>query len=631
MFEYIRTHQKLMMILLLVLIVPPFALFGVQGFNGFGEGPNVLAKVEGQRITQQMFEQEFRVKLEQLRERGAAFDPALIDTPEVRARVLDEIVRRFLIQVNLEKNHVAIDKELLAKLIANDPGLQTNGQFDVQKYKQRLEAEGITGDVFDQQYYSQKIQSYRNIVALTAFAPKTITDRVRSMYTQERQIQVLSIAPAGFTDQVKLEASAIKKYYEDNPKKFVIPERADIEYVVFDLASILAQSPVKDADVANYYKQNQERFAIPEERRASHILITATPEAKPAEKAKARKQAEDVLARAKANPRDFATLAKQYSQDVGSATRGGDLGFFGRNAMLKAFEESAFALKENEISGVVESEAGFHIIQVTAIKPKFRTLAEVSGEIKETLGKTDASKKYLEAIETFKNMVEDQSDSLQPVLERFSLKLQTQNGVAPNEKSAVLNEKLLKALFSADSIKNHRNTEAVEIGPDAWIAARIVNYTPASTRSLDNAQSEIKAVLTQEEAQKLAVIAGEEKLAALRKQPSDQGFGEKTWVSRPQPRDVDWQAIKEIFKTDVRQLPAFAGINLGARGYVIYRIDALGVLQLPADKKAQLDDNVKGIGIVLAGAQQTAAYEILKARSKVKLLHPPAAATDAPQ
>ncbi|TAK92103.1 MAG: peptidylprolyl isomerase [Burkholderiaceae bacterium] len=635
MFEYIRTHQKLMMVLLLVLIVPPFALFGIQGYSHFGSSADVLAKVEGQKITQQLFDQQFHARLEGLRQGRADFDVSRYTTPAARQQFLDSLIYRALMDRHLSKSYLMASDAWLQNQIASKPDFQTDGHFDAEKYKFFLASQGMSSAAYEADLrYRQTLTSYTNLILKTGSLPTTVAQRLAMLKLQERQVEALWLSPSAFTDQVKLEDAAVQKYYDDNPQKFTTPARADIEYVVLDQAAVAAQIPLKEEEIAAFYNQNQSKFGPPEERRASHILITIPAAATPEDKAKARAKAESVLAKVKAAPKDFANLAKQYSEDIGSGAAGGDVGFFSRDMMAKPFEDAAFSMKEGEIKGLVESQFGFHIIKLTAIKaPQIKPLSEVRAQIETELRKGEVTRRYLEAAETFKNMVYEQADSLQPVATRFGLKIQSQSGVGPESVSEHLNEKLLKALFTEDVLKQHHNTEAIELGNSALIAARVVNYTPSSKRSLENAQNEIRATLTLIEAQKLAVKAGEEKLAALRKgdakeQTSATGFGDKVWVSRPQPKDVDERAMREIFKADTRQLPAFVGVDLGSRGYAIYRIGAVGTTQLPEDKKAILEESIQGVGMALGGAQQTAAYEVLKARSNVQLLHPAAVATE---
>jgi peptidyl-prolyl cis-trans isomerase D len=189
---------------------------------------------------------------------------------------------------------------------------------------------------------------------------------------------------------------------------------------------------------------------------------------------KARAKAEEVLKEVQKSPDEFAELARQHSQDPGSAEKGGDLGFFGRGMMVKPFEETVFKLRENEISGLVQSEFGYHIIKLTGSRPgKQRLLAEVRPEIEDRTEAPGGARQFAEAAEAFSNMVYEQPDSLQPAAEKFKLKLQQSGWLPRNPTPEALaawaswaTQKVLAAIFSEDSLKNKRNTEAVEVAPN---------------------------------------------------------------------------------------------------------------------------------------------------------------------
>ncbi|MCX7178901.1 MAG: peptidylprolyl isomerase, partial [Proteobacteria bacterium] len=277
----------------------------------------------------------------------------------------------------------------------------------------------------------------------------------------------------------------------------------------------------------------------------------------------------------KKSPNDFAKLAKQHSQDPGSAEKGGDLDWFGRGMMVKPFEEAVFSLKENEISSVVRSDFGFHIIKLSGIKAeRAKPLQEVRGEIAEELKRQGAAKKYAELAEAFSNTVYEQSDSLKPAAEKFKLTLQQSPWIS---KGATLpgplgNAKLNAALFSDDAIKNKRNTEAVEVTAKNLVAARIVEHKPASLQPLEAVKGEIEKRLVREEALKLAQKSGEAYLAKLKQgEQPDLAWGAVHSISRVSAPGIAPEAVRSIFSSDVAKLPAYAGVQLSNGGYALYR------------------------------------------------------------
>jgi peptidyl-prolyl cis-trans isomerase D len=400
------------------------------------------------------------------------------------------------------------------------------------------------------------------------------------LQSEERQFSEYRIAPEQFADKVKIDASAVQKYYDDNKSQFEVAEQLKAEYLVLSLDAILAQVTVGEPEIKAWYESHKDRYQQKEERRASHILIVAKTEA---EKEKAKAKAEDVLKEVHKAPTKFAELAKQYSQDPGSAKNGGDLGFFGRGMMVKAFEETVFKQKEGEISNVLESEFGYHIIKLTGIKPgKLRSLDEARPEIENDLKLQAAQRKFAESAEAFNNTVYEQSDSLQPAAEKFKLKIQ-QSGWIPKNPEAkeiaalgpLANAKVLASLFSDDAIKNKRNTEAVEIGPNMLLAARVLEHVPATSKAFDTVKADIEKLLKSREASALARNTGEARLAELKKDGSEDKLA---WslvksASRLQGRDLPPAAMQVIFKADVQKLPAYVGVGSGIGGnYVLYKI-----------------------------------------------------------
>ncbi|MGS0753956.1 peptidylprolyl isomerase [Roseateles sp. GG27B] len=339
---------------------------------------------------------------------------------------------------------------------------------------------------------------------------------------QQREVQIQRYAPKDFAAAIQPSVAAIEAFYKDpaHAAQFQVPESAQIQYVVLDLEA-LKDVTATDDDLRKYYDENASRYAVAEERRASHILIKADKSAPAADRAAAKARAEALLVQARKNPSGFADLARKNSQDEGSALNGGDLDFFGHGAMVKPFEDAAFALKPGEISNVVASDFGFHIIQLTAVrggdKRSFESVrAEVDGEVRKQL----AQKRFAEFAEQFTNTVYEQSDSLQPVVDKLKLTLQTatvQRSSAPGVTGPLASPKLLEAIFGNEALSNKRNTEAVETGSNQMVAARVVQHMPADLQPLAEVQAKVRAQLVQKLATAQATQVGQERVTALQK------------------------------------------------------------------------------------------------------------------
>lgn len=634
MFEFIRTHQRLMQILLAVLIIPSFALVGISGYQSMGDSAGTIAKIDGQPVTQQEYENALRRQLEQYRQRlGQQFDQKLFDTPEFRQSVLDNLIAQKAVTSEVVRGHFTVSDTALQKAILESiqdiPGMiKPDGQVDVERYRSLLAStNGLTPEGYQESVRrDMAIQQLAGGVQGTAIAPRTVAKMVSDMTEQERDVQELVLPLSDFMSTVKVTDDMIKAYYDKNARQYELPEQARIEYVVLDANAVAGSVDVSDAEVDTYYKANQTRYTAPEERRASHILVAINKDAKAADKAAAKAKAEAILADVKKAPTTFAQVAKAKSEDPGSAEQGGDLGIIEKGSLVPSVEASIFALKQGEVSNVVESDFGYHIITVTSVKPAaVKPLDEVKGDIAAELKKQKAAKKYSELVETFTNTVYEQSDSLKPVADKLGLKIDTAAGLTRNANPAAApapynNAKFLEALFKDDSLKNKRNTEAVEVAPSTLVSGRIVEFKPASKKPLADVTAEIRQRVTMEEALKAAKAAGDKKLAELKASGADTGFTPVRTLSRAKAEGINPIAARAVLKADVAKLPAYVGVELPGMGYGIYRI---GKVHLPAtpDEARRKSDQEQIAGIV--AAQDMANYvEVLKEKAKVKIVKP---------
>jgi peptidyl-prolyl cis-trans isomerase D len=633
MFEFIRTHQRLMQIFLMLLIVPSFALVGISGYKSFGDDANTVAKVGDQAVTQQQWEAAQRQQLDRYRQMlGAQFDQKMFDTPQAKQAILDDLIAERAISAEVLHHHLSVSDAALHKTIAEIPGLlKADGSFDFERYKALLAAQGMTPDMYDARLRMEMAtRQLTGAIQTTAFVPRAVASQVSDINDQQREVQELLLPVAGFLPEVKVSDAMVKAFYDKNSKLFEVPEQVKVEYVVFNSDAVADQVSVSDAEVAAYYAQNPKRFTSDESRRLSHILIAIKKDASAADKAAAKTKAEALLAQVRKAPADFAKLAKAQSQDPASAELGGDLDVLEKGALPKPVEDAALKLKQGEISELVSSEFGYHILTVTVLKPAaVKPLDQVKGEIMADLKKQKSEKKYSELAELFTNTVYEQSDSLKPVVDKLKLKIETVASLSRNPSPALgaapfNNAKFLKAIFADDALKNKRNTEAVDVGAKTLIAGRVVEFKPASKRPLAEVEPLIRQRVTQEEALKLARKAGEVRLTALKASGEASGFGEAKMISRGARNEgVNGQALGALLKADVSKLPAYVGVDLPGVGYGIYRI---GKVQQPAQvDAARRQSEREQIANLLAQQDMFDYVEVLKQKAKVKLLKPLAA------
>jgi len=432
------------------------------------------------------------------------------------------------------------------------PPFQVDGKFSRERYDAALRNERMSSEAFDGALRRDLLmQQLTGALADSGLASKAVSRQFAQLRAKQREIAEHRIQADAQLAQPKVTAEAVRAFYDGNPARFQVPEEVGVEYLVLSADTLLASEQVGADEIKAYYESNVSRYGEPEQRRASHILIGVKRGAGDAEKANARERAAQILSQLRKSPGSFAELAKKNSGDPGSASQGGDLGFFSRGMMARPFEDAAFRLKPNQISDLVESDFGFHIIKITGIKAgKMKSLEAARPEIERELKKQRAARRFAEAAEAFSNLVYEQPESLGPAAERFKLTVQRARGVTRQSAPVPVlnNARLLAALFADDSIKNRRNTEAVETAPSVLVSARVLDHKPSSLRPFDEVKGDLSKQLAQQEALVLARRQGAERLEQLKKGDAPAvRFGATKLVSRDEPQDLSPEALSKIF------------------------------------------------------------------------------------
>ena len=626
------------MIVLFLLIIPSFVLVGIDS-NYFSEKSPVVARVDGNNINQTDWDNAHRVESDRIRAQSPTVDPKLLDSPQARYATLERLVRDRVLAAAAQKMHLVTTDARLARSLQDIPAIaglkRADGTLDAEAYRALVGSQGLTPEAFEANVRRDlSVNQVMGGVMNTVFSTDAQVKLALDPLYQRREIQVARFNQADFSSKVAPTDTDLEVYYKAHPAQFQQLEQAAVEYIVLDLDSVRAGITLNEDDLRTYYTENVARMAGKEERRASHILINAPKDVAAADREKAKTRATELLEQVRKAPGTFADVAKKSSDDTGSTTQGGDLNFFGRGAMVKPFEDAAFALKKGEISDVVESDFGFHIIQLTDVKtPRQPTFEELRPSMEAELKQQQAQRKFAEIAEAFTNGVYEQADSLQPVAEKLKLKIQTAAAVtrtpAPGAAGALANSKFLDALFSTDSLQNKRNTEAVEIGPSQLAAGRVTTYTPARTLPLDEVRARVRSLHVAQKAAELARSEGEAKLAAWKAAPaSATGLAASVQVSREQPQNLPRAVIDAALRAPADALPGWVGVDLGDQGYAVVKVNRIVPREAPdAQRAAQERQQYLQWWTTAEGI---AYYEVLKQRFKVQIKAPrPGAATQA--
>jgi len=628
MFDFVRKHTKIMQFLLFLLIFPSFVLFGLEGYSSMRDKGAVVATVNGSNILQPELDNAHKIQVDRMRAAMPNLDAKLFDSAIAKQATLDRLVRERLLQVAAQKMHLNVSDQRLANELQQNPNIaglrRPDGSLDLERYRQLLSTQGLTPESFEAQVRSDL--STRQVMAglgITSFATSALADVTLNAFYEKRQIQVAKFAASDFVAQIKPTDAELENYYKANSEKFKSPERADVDYVILDIASIQKTVTVPESELKTFYEQNLVRLANLEERRASHILINADKAAPAADREKARAKAQEIMATLKQSPEKFAELAKKFSQDTGSANKGGDLDFFARGAMVKPFEDAAFALKKGEISDVVESDFGFHIIRVTDIKqPKQKSFEESRASLEVDARRQLAQRKFAEAADQFTNLVYEQSDSLKPAADKLKLEIQHAKGVGTEpvpsaSGTAMNNPKLLAAIFSSDTIEKKRNTEAIELAPNVLASARIANYQPARILPLSDVKDKVREQVVAQKSLERAKQEGQSNLAQWKASPEKAKLAAAVLVSREQKQQLSDAVVEAALRANTQTLPAWVGVDLGGSGYAVVKVEKI-LPRETVDAQQQARERQQYIQW-WAGAEEASYYRWLKDKFKVEI------------
>ncbi len=634
MFEFVRKHTRILQFVLAILIVPSFVLFGIQGYSRFADGTNsTVAKVGGQNITQTELDAAHRRQIDMLRNQMPNIDVKLFDSPQMKRNTLDSLVReKVLLTAGEKAGYVTTDDRLLREYMTDrqfDTFRRPDGSLNVVALEQALAAQGLSKQGFDRLKREELVMRQVQMgIAATAIAPATSASAAIDAMFQQREVQLQRFDTKDYLSKVNPSAADIEAYYKSpaHATEFQTQEKADIEYVVLDLDSIMKGIKVPEEELKKFYSENEKSYTVAEERRASHILIKAPKDMPTEERTKARAKADALQAELVKTPTAFADLARKNSQESASAEKGGEVDLFiARGDTDKAYEDALFAMKKpGDVSPVAETKEGFYILQLKAARGgDKRSYESVRPEIEQLRKKQLAQVEYAKAATEFTNLVYEQSDSLKPAVDKLKLELHTAKGVTrspvPDARGPLASAKLLEALFSAEALRNKRNTEAVETGANTLVSARITQYSPAATPPLAEVTARVREKVVAIQAAALARKEGETRLAALRLAPNTDLGTPAITVSRAQAKDAPRPVIDAVLRAPAATLPVVTGVELGDDGFVVARIlKVLGRDPVAADTARASAQYAQTWG----AAEAQAYYSALKTRFKVEVNMP---------
>ncbi len=620
MFDFVHERKRLVQIVL-ALIILPFALWGLDSYQNSGD-TGVLASVNGTKISQPEFEDAMQRQRQKLREvLGDRLDPAMLESAEMKRSVLQGLVTQRVLLEEAQQAGLVVSDEQMARLIAGVPSFQKDGVFDKAVYESALKAQGMTPAGFEYRVRQDILsRQLTDAFAQNGYAADAGVENLIRLNEQKRVVAVAAIGLASYRDKIRVGESEVKSYYDGHPEQFQLPERAQVEYIVLAVDDLAARMALTTGEIEQYYRDHAADFGTAEQRRAAHILIGVSKTASDPEKAAARNKAQSILQQVRQKPAAFAALAKQNSDDPGSAANGGDLGMFTRGMMVKPFDDKVFSLQPGEISDLVQTDFGYHIIRLTAIQPaKTKPLNEVRDQIAQTIKREKANNRFAELAEPFSNIVYEQSDSLKPAAELIGAKVQGGVWLTRGQPAGGLwTDKALQAVFAQDTLRDKRNTSPVEIDANTMLVARVTEHRPSSARPLPEVAAQIRKQLQEQAALQAASKQGATLLAQL--QNGDKvslPWGKPQPMMRGQRSDLNSQLSRRIFAADVSKLPAYVAVEDERAGYLIARIDA--VQEIPAIEPMKLEGYAQQVRQMTGEALLQAFLEDAKGRATIEV------------
>lgn len=622
MLQAIRDNAQGMIIWVIVgLIIITFALFGLSGYLSGSAKVNV-ATINGVEISETEFRrayQNYKQKMQRLM--GPNFRPEFFTPERMSKDAINELVTQELItQVLDESGFRAAPQQVVNQLQRTDAFREQDGKFSSAIYNQLIAQQGMNSELYEEKIGRDiSSQQFYNGLVQSAFTTDYEVKAYDRLERQQRDIGYVVLSKNNFLLDAKASEVDIRAYYDVNGAEFLTPEQVSVDYIEFNIVQIAKQVEIEDEAMRLYYKENKGNYTTtPEERQARHILIKTD---KDVDDATAKAKAQDLYQRIKKGE-SFETLAKKFSQDPGSAKQGGDLGFFGKGVMDKAFEKAAFKLKKGKVSEPVKSRFGYHLIKLEAIRGGgAKKYAEVRDAIERDLQLEQAEQTFFADVEKLSNLSYENPDSLGPVAEELGLEIKHSKLFIKGRAQGVLsNPKVRKVVFSDEVIKERKNSDLIEISDTHLVVLRVKEHKPSSQRSLEAVRNIISARLRHEAARKRAEKSAKEVLDRLRK-------GEAPWKVVESVKQAKWERPgfiarqpgkdKQIFHENIRtgafriprpteEKPAFDVVEIPGGNAAVVGVYAVRVAE--ADEKDKTKEALDSRRNKLAKMHGSSAY-----------------------
>ena len=567
------------------IIVVLLALTGFDAIFNAASNSQTAAEVNGEEISRYDLDQAMNMQRRQLAQQlGSDFDPSMLDERLLRNAALGSLIDRMLLLQSAKSADFAFSREALDQLILQTPEFQVDGVFNAARFDQVLQQMGYSRVQFRQLLEQEMlIGQLRAGISGTGFVTDQQVENFARLEMQTRDFDTLTV-PAR-SDAIEVSDEQISEYYEANADRFRTPERVIVEYVELKKESFFDQVEVSDEELQALYQKQIANLA--EQRRAAHILIETGAESSDDE---AKAKIDEIAARVKGGE-DFAAVAKEVSQDPGSANEGGDLGFAGPGVYDPAFEEALYALKEGEVSAPVRSEFGWHIIKLLGVQsPEVPSLESMRPELVRELKAQQVEQRFVEVSKQLEDSAFEASDLAQPAQELGLMVQTTEPFGRDGGQGIAADRQVVQAAFSDEVLVDGANSSVIELDPDTSIALRVKEHLQPAAIPLADVRDDIVEQLQQSLAAERAREKGEQLLADLRNGEQADGQWQTIEAAGRSQEGVAPALLQQVFRMPrpaEQGKPSYAGVALSNGDYAVVRLNGVN------EPEASLSDEEK--------------------------------------